>query len=357
MAIKRSWRRAAGVGLALCLASCSSFAPRAAAGVARGSPQICADGGRELRVGFYAYFAPISYSAGEEPDSPGFDTHLGYESDLLTAIAAMRDTGLSFSRRGIAPWDDIWLRPAGPDYDLVSGGITILESRTRAADGSGVITFSTGYVAFRQSLLVRAADAARFSDYSALTDEHAVGVLANTTGEARLLQLTGLADEEGVLAAGVRVETPGGTVTADGSGAFFISAAGESPRLAKRLRLHPHSAAAPRIVYLGDHLGETELIAALRGGEVDAIARGEIGNSDAAHVSGGELAVAALDERVEWGGMALSADDAELVSCLNERIDWLTDQRRIGYPEWRADAAVFMQRAAAWNDSGRRALK
>ena len=349
MAILRSWLPAAGVGLALCLASCSSFAPRTAAGL----PPVCTDGARELRAGFYAYFAPVSYSADEDPDSPGFDTHLGYESDLLTAIAAMQATGLSFSRRGIAPWDDIWLRPAGPDYDLVSGGITILESRTRAADGSRAITFSTGYIAFRQSLLVRAADVGRFSDYSALTGDASVGVLANTTGEARLLQLTGLADEEGVLAAGVRVETPGGSVTADGSGAYFISAAGESPQLAKRLRLHPPTAAAPRIVYLGDDLGEAELIAALRGGQVDAIARGEIGNSDAAHASGGELAVAALDERVEWGGMALSADDAELAACLNERIDWLTDQRRIGYPEWRADPAVFMQRAAAWNDQRR----
>ena len=67
------------------------------------------------------FFAPVSYSADEDPSSPGFDTHLGYESDLLTALEAMRNTGLSFSRSGIAPWDDIWLRPDGPEYDLVSG--------------------------------------------------------------------------------------------------------------------------------------------------------------------------------------------------------------------------------------------
>ena len=180
-------------------------------------------------------------------------------------------------------------------------------------------------------------------------------MLANTTGEARLLQLTGLADARGVLAAGVRVETPGGTVTADGSAGYFITAAGESPSLAKRLSLQPPDAAAPRVLYLGGGLGEAEpigeaaLIAALRAGRVDAIARGEIGNSDAAHASGGELAVAARDRRVEWGGMALAAHDAELTACLNERIDWLTDGRRIGYPEWRADPAVFLRRAEAWN--------
>lgn len=339
MATKRSWLLGAGAALAACIAT----------GVAAAAPLTCGDGPRELQAGFYAYFAPVSYGVDEDPAAPGFDTHLGYESDLLTAIEAMAATGLSFTRRGIAPWDDIWLRPAGPDYDLVSGGITILESRTRDAAGNRVTTFSTGYVAFRQSLLVRAADAARFAAYSALTDDVTVGVLANTTGEARLLQLTGLADAAGVLADGVRVETPGGTVTADGSAGYFITAAGESPRLAKRLSLQPPDAAAPRVLYLGDDLGEAELIAALRAGRVDAIARGEIGNSDAAHASGGELAVAARDRRVEWGGMALAAHDAKLVACLNERIDWLTDGRRIGYPEWRADPAVFLRRAEAWN--------
>ena len=339
MATKRSWLLGTGAALAACLAT----------GGAAAAPLTCGDGPRELQAGFYAYFAPVSYAADEDPAATGFDTHLGYESDLLTAIEAMAATGLSFTRRGIVPWDDIWLRPAGPDYDLVSGGITILESRTRDAAGNRVTTFSTGYVAFRQSLLVRAADAARFAAYSALTDDVTVGVLANTTGEARLLQLTGLADAAGVLAAGVRVETPGGTVTADGSTGYFITAAGESPRLAKRLRLQPPNAAAPRVLYLGDDLGEAELIAALRAGRVDAIARGEIGNSDAAHASGGELAVAARDRRVEWGGMALAAHDAELTACLNERIDWLTDGRRIGYPAWRADPAVFLRRAEAWN--------
>ena len=335
---------------ALCLAAlCLAFLPWPAAGDANGSPQACTDGARELRLGFYAFFAPVSYSADRDPASPGFGTHLGFEADLLTALEAMRNTGLSFSRRGIAPWDDIWLRPAGPEYDVVSGGITILDSRTRDADGRQVIAFSTGYIAFRQSLLVRAEDADRLADYDRLTDDVTVGVLANTTGEARLLQLTGLTGEDGALAAGVRVETPAGTVAADGSAEYFITSAGESPLLAKRLRLHPPSADAPRIVYLGDDLGERELIAALRDGRIDAIARGEIGNSDAAHDSGGDLVVAALDDRVEWGGMALPAGDAELIACLDERIDWLTDRRKIGYTQWRADSAVFMRRAAAWN--------
>ena len=332
---------------ALCLACAFALAPPAA-GDAHGSPQACADGA-ELRLGFYAFFAPISYSADPDPDAPGFDTHRGYEADLVTALEAMRNTGLSFVRSGIAPWDDIWLRPAGPEYDVVSGGITILDSRTRDAGGAQVVAFSTGYVAFRQSLLTRAADAERLAGYDRLTDRVTVGVLANTTGEARLLELTGLTGRDGVLAAGVRVETPAGTVVADGSAGYYITAGGESPLLAKRLRLHPPSAAAPQVAYLGDDLGEGDLIGALRTGRIDAVARGEIGNSDAAHDSGGDLVVAALDDRVEWGGMALDAGDAGLIACLDERIDWLTGRRSIGYAEWRADPTVFMRRAEAWN--------
>ena len=41
---------------------------------------------RTLQLGFYAYFEPVSYSAERDPASPGFDTHLGYEADLLTAL-------------------------------------------------------------------------------------------------------------------------------------------------------------------------------------------------------------------------------------------------------------------------------
>ena len=61
--------------------------------------------------------------------APGFDVHLGYEADLLTALEAIPGAGLAFSRSGIAQWDGIWLRAADDRYDVVGGGITILDSR------------------------------------------------------------------------------------------------------------------------------------------------------------------------------------------------------------------------------------
>ena len=282
------------------------------------------------------------------PASAGFNTHLGYESDLLTALEALDGAGLSFSRAPIQPWDDIWLLSATPDYDIAGGGITILDSRTKNAAGEEAVAFTSGHIAFRQSLLVRAEDAERMDNHDNLGSDVRIGALAGTTGEARLLVLTGLADGDGTLATGTRIETPRGEIVTDGSADYFITAAGESPSLEGRTRMHPPSDDLPQVIYLGDELGEEELLDALAAGKIDAIARGEIGNSDAAHESGGTFVVTALDSEFELGGFTLAVEDSALLACLNEKIDYLTDDRRIGYAEWRADPSVFMQRAQAW---------
>ena len=96
--------------LALSLMACSS----------NPIPTEARSDGEGLKVGFYAYFAPVSHSADEDPSSDGFHTHAGYEADLLSALEAMEDTGLSFSRSPIEPWEDIWLKSAGDEYDIVA---------------------------------------------------------------------------------------------------------------------------------------------------------------------------------------------------------------------------------------------
>ena len=311
--------------------------------VMRMSPSsACAD--RVLNFGFFAFFSPVSYSADPDPDAAGFNTHVGYEADLLTALEAMDGAGLSFSRRGIAVWPNIWLLSAGAEYDVVGGGITILDSRTRDEMGNQVVTFTSGHIVFRQSLLVRAEDGARWTSHDDLTSEVRVGVLARTTGEARLLVLTGLVNADGVLAEGVRVETQTDTVVADGSADYFITAAGASPNLEGRQRIFPAVDTMPQVVYLG----EEELLGALASGRVDALARGEIGNRDAVHASGGAFAVTALDAAVEYGGFTLGVDDADLAACIDDKINYLTDDQRIGYGEWRQDPLVFMTRARMW---------
>lgn len=327
----------------LCLAGCAGQA----------NADACVKDGAMLNYGFYAFFAPMSFSADEDPSSAGFNTHMGYEADILTALEAMDGAELAFERKPIAEWDDIWLKPAGPDYDMVGGGITILESRTLDAAGETAVMFTSGHVSFRQSLLVRAEDAGRLATHAALNGDVRVGALAGTTGEARLLELTGLVNDEGVLLAGVRIETPTGMLTADGSADYVITSSQETPNLQDRTLLQPPDDTKPQIVYLGDELGESELLEALADGSIDAIARGEIGNQDASAARGGAFAVTALDPQVEYGGFALAADDAELAACIDDKVNWLTDNRQIGYGEWLADASVFMQRARLWNESER----
>ncbi len=306
----------------------------------------CAEG--ELSFGFYAYFEPVSASAGAGPDDPAFATHTGYEADLLTALEAMEGAGLSFARAPVEPWEGIWLRSAG-EFDMVGGGITILDSRRRDAAGTELVRFTSGHIAFRQSLLVRAEDAERLRAHADLTSADRVGALAGTTGEARLLQLAGLTDADGVLVAGARVVTPAGEFEADGSDRWFITAAGFSPEFEGRTSLAPPSDDLPRVIYLGYDAGEAELLEALAAGDVEAVARGEIGNRDAARDSGGEFAVTALDPAVEWGGFTVSVERPALAECLDARIDFLTNDRAIGYAEWSADATVFLQRARLWN--------
>ena len=309
----------------------------------------CTDGNRVLKVGFYAYFAPVSYSANEDPDSAEFNTHLGYEADLLTALEAMEGAGLTFSRTAIAEWDSIWLKSAEPTYDIIGGGITILESRRQDATGMPVVTFTSGHIQFRQTLLVRAEDAERLSTHAALNSEVRVGALPSTTGEARLLQLTGFVDAEGVLLSGTRIETRDRTAIADGTAAYTITAAGASPNLMGRQHLYPPTETMPQIIYLGEVLGEAELLEALVAGRIDAIARGEIGSQDAAHASHGELVVTAFDDQIEYGGFTLALEDANLAACIDEKLDYLTDNKNIGYGEWLQNPSVFMKRAKQWN--------
>ena len=333
---------AASRGIVL-LGALLMFVAACSAGDARS--ESCTGGDRVLKVGFYAFFDPVSHSADPDPASEGFNTHRGYEADLLTALEAIEGAGLSFSRRGIAAWDGIWLQSAGHEYDLVGGGITILDSRARNAAGEEVVSFTSGHVRFRQSLLVRAEDAARIASHSDLGSNMRVGVLADTTGERRLLELTGLADTDGALAAGTRIETDAGTLTADGSASYTIDFPAESPELEGRRHLHPPSEDMPQVVYLGETTGESELLEALQAGDIDALARGEVGNLEAAGASAGAFTVTALDEAVELGGFTLAVEDTQLRSCLDEKINHLTDNRRIGYAEWAKDPQVFIRRA------------
>ena len=317
--------------------------------------ETCA--GREIDVGFYADFVPLSHSLDNQgpPYSESYNAHRGYEADLLTAVEALENPDLSFARRALAPhkntqgrtfpFADIWLLAAEPSFDLIGGGITIREDRTRNADGQQVVAFTSGHVAFRQSLLVRSGHAQRIGEHGDLTDNDVVSVHRGTTGEERLLQLVGIVDEHGVLIAGTHIVTPTETLTADGSAAYTISSAMSSSHLVERQRIIP-PAPLPQVVI---HASEQEQLDALRDREVTAVARGNIGNSDSAAGSKGAFEVTALDSQVEYAGFAVDAADTELLVCLNAAIAMVTADGGIGYLEWATNPMVFLERARVLN--------
>ena len=345
----RQWIAPPVLALCLVLSGCGADGAIEEGG---GAALTCPD--RVLNVGFYADFVPISYSQDNQAptNSVAYNTHRGYDADLLTALES---ASLSFSRRGIPPveteagrsfpFNGIWLLAAEEDYDLISGGITIRDDRTRNAAGEEVVAFASGHVAFRQSLLVRSEDAQRIAEHGDLAASDVVSVHRGTTGEERFLQLVGIVDDRGVLVPGTRVVTPAATLTADGSATYVISAAMASPLLADRQGLIP-PAPLPQVVI---HTSEDQQLGALSAGEVTAVARGEIGNSDAAAASGGAFEVTALDPQSEHGGFALDADEVELLACMDDAIGLLTDNGRIGYREWAANPQVFLERAEALN--------
>ena len=324
--------------------------PARSAGAETGSMPVCAD--EVLKVGFYVDFAPISYSENRHAptNSRAYNTHRGYEADLLTALEALEGAGLSFSRRGIPTFDfkDIWLLAATPQYDLIGGGITILDARTRDAGGSTVTAFTSGHIRNRQSLLVRSEDATRITTHADLTQNDRVSVHRGTTGELRLLELTRIIDKRGVLVAGTQVKTPMGMVIADGTTSYTIGIGAETSPALTGLSLITPPAPLPQVVY---HPNETEQLRSLRDREVTAVARGERGNTDASIKSGGTLVVTALDPdpEVERFGFALDVKDHALLACLNTHVDRLTDSGRIGYAAWAANPRVFLARAAKLN--------
>jgi len=357
----RRWprfRRFAAVGLLAAVASCDSGSDAPLPTVPPPSPAPppapdpmearCTEEGRILEYGFFAHFEPISHSASPDSGAEAFDEHLGYEADLLTALEAMEGAGLAFRRRGIDVWPGIWLLPSTPEYDVVGGGITIREDRTVDSSGMPAISFTSGHVEFGHSLLVRAADAGRLAEYSDLTGDHRVGVSAETTNEARFLQIVGLIDEDGVLLAGTRVTTPGGTLVADGSDAYRIAASGSSPNLADRMHLEPPSPELPQVVFFGTDTVQTEQPEALAHGQVDALAGDKIANSTLEAMWAGVLVVTAIDTLVDLGGFTLDQDEEALLACLDDKLNYLTDERSIGFAEWLANPAVFLERAEAW---------
>lgn len=299
-----------------------------------------------VKYGFYSDFNPMSYSI-----APAVHQPMGYEPDLVAAVETLSRGKLSFSTLGIGnPFSGIWLKAAQDPYDMVGGGITALPGRTRDANGRQVIRFGVAHVSFRQSLLVRAGSGIyRHAD---LTAESRVGVLRGTTGEKRLLELTGIIDARGFLRGGTQVQLAGGDVLIagepDGGAALRIAAGTGSAAIATRVRLTPAGDDRPEVLYFNS---DSEQLRGLLEGEVDALARGELGNRVTARDTPG-LRVTAIDtEGNEWGAFSYPDTPAGklLRRAMNAAITCLTANGTIGFSQWfESGGTIFSERAGEW---------
>ncbi len=297
---------------------------------------------KRVNYGFYTDFNPLSYSDGQVP--------MGYEPDLVAAVEIFSGGRLSFNMLGIGnPFSGIWLKAAQEAYDMVGGGITALPERTRDADGRQVIRFGAGHIDFRQSLLVRAESA--IERHADLTAEHRVSALRGATGEKRLLELTGIIDDEGFVRAGTRILLADGTVVTAGppgsESGLRIAAGTGSAAIAARVRLTPPGDDQPEVLYFETEGGQIE---ALLEGAVDAVARDELGNLIPARDMPG-LRVTAIDaEGNEQGAFSYPHTPAgsALRVTMNAAIACLTANGAVGFSQWLdSGGAVFAERAEA----------
>ena len=304
-----------------------------------------------VNYGFYTDFNPVSYSVAPVPAESAFHRPRGYEPDLVAAVEIFSRGRLSFNRLGIGnPFSGIWLKAAQEPYDIVGGGITALPERTRDAEGQQVIRFGVGHISFRQSLLVRSESV--INRHDDLTSEHRVGTLRGTTGEKRLLELTGIIDAAGFVRSGTQVQLAGGDVLIagepGGESALRIAAGTGSVAIASRVRLTPAGDEMPEVLYFNS---ESEQIGGLREGVVDAVARGEPGNRVTARDTPG-LRVTAIDTEAGERG-AFSYGDTPAANALrvamNAAITCLTANGNIELRQWfDSDGAIFARRARQW---------
>ena len=297
-----------------------------------------------VQYGFYTDFNPVSYSV-----APGAAAHrpMGYEPDLVAAVEALSRGRLSFTALGIGnPFSGIWLKPAQEPYEMVGGGITALPERTRDAEGRPVIRFGVGHISFAQSLLVRAASAIERHDD--LTSEHRVDTYRGTTGEKRLLELTGTIDTAGFIRSGTRVLLADGRLLTagepDSESALRIAAGTGSAAIATRVRLTPPGDDQPEVLYFDS---DGEQTSALLEGAVDALAGDEFGNRVTARDTPG-LRVTAIAESNERGAFSYPDTPAgnALRRTMNAAISCLTANGTIGFAEWfDSGGTIFAQRA------------
>ena len=301
---------------------------------------------------FYSDFKPISFSISRNPDSPEFHLPQGYEADLLSAIELIPQANMHFTYTGIKKWDGIWTAPnTSSKIDFVFGGITKEIERMENEKKEKVLSVTNKTVSFKQSLLILAKHVNRIKSHKDLDCHDVVGAVIGTTGEYRFLAQAKYVNNlrDGFLAKQTKVETENGIVLSDGKLSIY------DPSLKNRKRLlPPPECELPEVRYF---VAEDTMIPALEKEEIVAIARGYIGNQLVAEHSNGKFVVTALfslkceseeSQCKEEAVFYLKKDNQALKNKLNQFIDYLTDNGKIDYDQWKANPKIFKERALVY---------
>jgi ABC-type amino acid transport substrate-binding protein len=235
---------------------------------------------QKASVYHYKNFEPVIYGEGN-----------GFEADLLKAIFKYWDVEYDF--HPTEDYEDMWLKPGDSDsiYDIAAGGID-----PGARDTNSKVCYSIATANYSQSLLIlkkKYVDKVITSYKSFAQGNMSIGVIGNTTGE-----------------------TYG------------------------KLRAEEHE--LPSTIFKRFEK-ESEMLDALLADEIQAIARGSIGNEYQEMKNENLLTI----EKKSFGEMtayALDPRNEHLKDALNSAITLITDNRKLSYPEWLANHKIFYER-------------
>lgn len=233
-----------------------------------------------LNVCSYSEFKPVSYGNGQ-----------GYEADLLKAIAKLWHVNIKF--HPVKTYENIWLLPLTKksSCDVAIGGITPATYRREQC-----AIFSIGTGSFSQSLLVRKNDyqTQRIVSYASFKDSSMkIGVVPGTTGEVYAH---------------------------------------------KRAR----AAGLPMTVFR-QYQSESQLLPALLKGDIDAIARGEIGNEYQASLNKNLVTIAKQNFKESFTIAVKRSPNQQFRDAVNNAILKVNQNGKITYGDWMKDHEVFQK--------------
>lgn len=305
-----------------------------------------------FNVAFYSDFEPISYSANRDPSHPQFNEANGYEIDLLKAIEKIPQSNMTFKFHGVKEWDQIWLLPAThPTIDISIGGITREDKRLLNPEGLKVVATTHKTLHFKQSLLMNNKNSTLIKNHEDLTCSYIIGAVRGTTGEYRYLAQSNIINniDDGLLKKGMTVILEDKKfITSDGSLSIY------DPQVSQRSMIIPPDCSLPITKYF---IAEDSMIPILNAGHIDAIARGYIGNKLVADKSDGKLVVNAIYSlecpkqesitctKKEEAVFFVKLKNTQLLAQLNFYIDYLTDNGKIEYDDWKNNPNIFYERA------------